>query len=167
MKNTVTDPARGLSICTSTIDGVMCTRVEWHVADPLRKFKVSCGFPLVSPPFTIGDFGEARVVFTAGSVPLAENKAATRKQNRKPANACSQFGSVQLKTSGDMVVRESLAQLHYIVGAVRQGPFDLDARTMQGCELELDWREYLEGDGVGYLRIAVELYQLEQEAEGK
>jgi len=161
MKKVVNDPAQGLSTCISTIDGVMCTRVEWHIADPLRKFKVSCGFPLVSPPFTIGDFGEARLVFAAGAVPLAESKAKARKQNRKPLNGCSKFGSVQLKVSGDIAVEAPLAQLHYSLGALRQGPFDLDARTMQGCDIKFDWREHLEGDGCGYLRVAVELYQLE------
>jgi hypothetical protein len=163
IKEVVDVSPNGVSIRISTIGNVTCTRVEWHIVDPLRKFKVSCGFPLVSPPFSLGDCGEARLVFIAGALALAGQRkvAARREKNKKIASTCSQYGSVQLKTPEDIAVEDSFAHLHYSVGAFRQGPYELETRTLQGCDLSFDWREHLEGDDVGFLRIALELFQVD------
>lgn len=162
IKEAVNGSTNGVSTSSSTIGNVTCTRVEWHIADPLRKFKVSCGFPLVSPPFVVGECGEARLVFTGGTLPLAgQRKAATRKANKMIANTCSQYGSVQVKVSESIAVKDSFAHLYYSLGAVRQGPYELETRTLQGCDLTFDWREQLEGDDAGFLHVALELFQVD------
>jgi hypothetical protein len=163
MKEVSNGSANGVSTTFSTIGNVTCTRVEWHIVDPLRKFKVSCGFPLVSPPFVVGECGEARLVFTAGTLPLAgQRKAATRRDKSKiVANTCSKYGSVQVKVTKCIADDDSFAHLYYSLGAVRQGPYELETRTVQGCDLSFDWREQLEGDGVGSLRVALELFQVD------
>jgi len=117
----------------------------------------------VSPPFTIGSCDEARLVFSAGALALSDqNKAASRKQNKRLANTCSPYGSVQLKASEDMAVEDSFVHLHYSVGGARQGPYELETRTLQGCDLSFDWREQVDDDDL-HLRLAVEMFQVSQE----
>jgi hypothetical protein len=145
-----------IAISTFTIDGVAGTRVEWLISDPMRKFRSNCGFPLVSPEFTVAGHRDLRLVFAAGERWTTEHSS-TRKGKKKQAKAeeLPLFGSLQLKATNGFCANEATS-VSFTVAGVRQGVAAIEEQlTVQGCELVQDWQAQLEGR---CLRVGVELF---------
>lgn len=145
-----------ITISTFTINGVTGARVEWLISDPMRKFRSNCGFPLVSPEFTVAGHRDLRLVFAAGESWTTEHSS-TRKGKKKQAKVeeLPLHGSLQLKATNGFSANE-VTSVSFTVASVRQGVATIeDQLTVQGCELVQDWRAQIEGR---CLRVGVELF---------
>merc|ERR1712048_1438681 len=140
--------ANGLSVLPRVVDGAMCTQVGWRIRDPMRKFRATCGYPIVSPEFAIDGGRSLRPQFVAGQKWEAEysKSNARRRNNPTKADQLPLYGAIQLKTLGDFSLKDSARQASCSLGGVQQGQLDLAERTVQGVDLVTDWRTHLEGD---------------------
>jgi len=140
--------ANGLNVLSRVVDGAVCTQVGWRIRDPLRKFRATCGYPIVSPEFAIDGGRSLRLQFVAGQKWEAECSKSNTKRRNNPTKAdqLPLYGAIQLKTLGDFSLKDSARQASCSLGGVQQGQLDLAERTVQGVDLVTDWRTHLEGD---------------------
>lgn len=153
--------ANGLIVHSLHIDGNACTRVEWWIRDPLRKLRISCGFPLVSPEFELDEGCLLRVSFTAGEMWASEYNKTRLKQKKSTAKTdeLPLHGSLQLKALGNFALDNSARWASLSVGRLQQGMIELTERTVQGFELVADWRKELDADEHGDLRICIDFFR--------
>jgi len=127
----------------------------------MRKFRVNCGFPIVSPDFAIGGGRSLRLAFTAGQKWELECSKANAKRRSKPTKAdqLPLYGSVQLKALGDFSLKDSASHASFSLGGMQQGQLELAERTVQGVDIVTDWRAQLEGDDGRDLLICVDFFR--------
>lgn len=153
--------AVGLSVHNSIVDGAACTHVEWLIRDPMRKLRTSCGFPIVSPEFDLGEGGSLRLAFIAGGkLAMEGNKPKTNRRQKKVPSKTEppSYGSLQLKALDDFNFTVLVPRVSFAIGGVPQGVLELSDRTIQGVELITDWRTGLEGGDSRDLRIGVDFF---------
>jgi hypothetical protein len=155
------DPEKTVIINTSTLGGTTSTRLMWRISNPHGKFRVSAGFPLVSPLFNAGGLGDMRMMFAPGE--LWASQDSKRKPKRKSELVSAPpYGSLQFKFTEPSDSAESThVSAYFILGSSRLGPVSLDLKetTTQKCDLPFDWREHLKGNEHGSLCLGVELIQ--------
>lgn len=156
------ETASGLNVQSCVVDGAACTRVEWRIQDPMRKLRVSCGFPIVSPEFAIDEGRSLRIAFNAGQKwatecgkASAKSKKRVKKTDQLNTDQLPLHGSLQLKTLGDFSLNASASQASFSLGDVQQGQLELADRTVQGIDLVTDWRTQIEGDDGRDLRVSI------------
>jgi len=127
---------------------VVGASVEWRVECVHLKLKANCGFPLLSPMFSLGDMLGLRLMFVPGaSWAEREGRASRRQQQtrRKVGGIGGPWnGAVKLKS---LYPRDAVPVRFYLfVGNRRQGPCSCDftEHAIQGCDIECDWLEEMD-----------------------
>lgn len=148
-----------LRIGPSTLEGgVACTRAEWRVENVHAKLRATCGFPLVSPSFSVPGLPPMRLMFLPGerwaeanrNISSSANKG--RQQKKRPNTKLSggsapAYGTLKLKAEN----MEGLAQMTFYLtlGTLRHGPYTCNfaERVVQGCDIVTDWMQEVGQNG--------------------
>mmetsp|Transcript_87214 Transcript_87214/g.255260 ORF Transcript_87214/g.255260 Transcript_87214/m.255260 type:complete len:299 (-) Transcript_87214:61-957(-) len=134
--------------------------VEWRVDCLHMKLRANCGFPLISPAFSLGDLAGLRLMFIPGAAWAARQVKSRRKQQTRgkagqvegPRN-----GAVQLKAASPQ--DSAPLRFHLVVGGRRQGPCycDFAEHAVQGCDIDGDWLQQMDREA-GCLHLRLEFF---------
>jgi hypothetical protein len=153
-------------ISNGEFESTVCTTAEWRIQDPNRKFRTSAGFALVSPPFDVSGFSDVRLMFSPGAAWSEHNALKQRNQKRSkaaaaaPCNTVSQNGSLKIKVVRDVAKQIEAAEIYFRVGGMQLGPLHTDSLAdmpVQSMDIPSDWRDQLQGDNGGFLRVSLEI----------
>eukprot|EP00929_Paragymnodinium_shiwhaense_P064345 TRINITY_DN32221_c0_g1_i1.p1 TRINITY_DN32221_c0_g1~~TRINITY_DN32221_c0_g1_i1.p1 ORF type:complete len:317 (+),score=55.63 TRINITY_DN32221_c0_g1_i1:60-953(+) len=139
------------------------TRAEWSVDHVQAKLRTSCGFPLVSPPFTAHNLPPLRFMFAPGQLWAAargRQQSSAAKSTRRGSDTASPFGAVKLKAGSPEA--GAVVALYLTLGSMRLGPltFDFTERAVQSAELPEDWAPHVEAEN-DRLVLGVEIVMAE------
>jgi len=123
------------------------TCVEWRVEGLRAKLKANCGFPLLSPTFSLGDLSGIRLMFIPGAAWAEwQMKTSRKQQSRRKLSGAEgpQNGALKLKapSTGDAAP----LRFYLVIGGRRQGPCrcDFTEHAIQGCDIECNWLEQMD-----------------------
>lgn len=150
-----------ITVEQSEVDGVACTRAVWRIVQLRGRLKTSLGKPVVSPPFTIADLGELRLMVTPDAKGTLEGMRGKSKQSHF-AKMLSQGPlectlKVKVPSTTTPVVK-----FYLTVGPnCRQGPFTCDfmQHTVHGCnDFDCDWLKQVDEEGC--LCVGLEIVEI-------
>jgi len=134
--------------------------VEWRLDCLQAKLKANCGFPLLSPMFSLGGVSDIRLMFIPGATWAARQAKASRKQltrRRGSGGEGPRHGALRLKAAsrGD----RAPLRFHLVVGGRRQGPCycDFAEHAVQGCDIDGDWLQQMDREA-GCLHLRLEFF---------
>lgn len=145
----------------SEVNGVPCTRAVWRIVQLRGRLKTSLGKPVVSPPFTIADLGDLRLMVTPDAKGTLEGMRGKSKQSHF-AKMLSQGPlectlKVKVPSTTTPVVK-----FYLTVGPnCRQGPFTCDfmQHTVHGCnDFNCDWLKQVDDEGC--LCVGLEIVEI-------
>jgi hypothetical protein len=150
-----------VTVDQSEVNGQACTRAVWRIVQLRGRLKTSLGKPVVSPPFTVADLGDLRLMVT----PDAKGTLEGMRGKSKQSHFAKMLSHGPLECSLKVKVpctSTPVVKFYLTVGSnCRQGPFtcDFQQHTMHGCnDFECDWLKQVDDEGC--LCVGLEIVEI-------
>lgn len=130
--------------------GLQVSGFEWRIEHVSTKLRVSCGYPLISPPVQGAPVpDELRLMFVPGARWMEQEAARNRrpKKKKQQADELPTLGALKLKTSTTSAPATATLRFLLCIGETyRQGPHvaDFSEHPIQGCDLQVDWQKLVD-----------------------
>eukprot|EP00928_Gymnodinium_smaydae_P046494 TRINITY_DN30982_c0_g1_i1.p1 TRINITY_DN30982_c0_g1~~TRINITY_DN30982_c0_g1_i1.p1 ORF type:complete len:368 (+),score=49.65 TRINITY_DN30982_c0_g1_i1:94-1104(+) len=151
----------GVSIYTTNEKGSAVTCVDWCIDTFREKMKGCRSRPLVSPPFSVREMPNLRLMV----LPNSMVKGARPRDAKGKNKAASLHAAVKLKA--DCLSEGVVMTFAVTIGEVSMGPFsyDFSQHAVQGPDDDgTDWMEHIDHHS-GSLRVGLQIFEVKRKGD--